>query len=256
MKVAQSNPPHRKRIARAVAITLRIFDCRSMKLALGIMCVCLGMSLAFKAEAADQSLGNSLPAPKGLEPCSQSDAVAVAETRVAENLGGSLLSCFHSGREIALQSTAKPALTPFEYAFAIRLAGEGYASGDVDKLLTTATGQWKDFQPLSSEFHDRYIARLNALMNEVSANQETISSIKPVLVSIKRLDAKSYSVVSIRSYVVTVSGTPISTVKVNADAIVLRGQNLIRLTMQRTLAGAADVADLQAEVAEWARAAE
>jgi hypothetical protein len=75
-----------------------------------------------------------------------------------------------------------------------------------------------------------------------------------VLVSIERLDAKSYSVVSIRSYVFNASSGQTRTTKVNADAVVLRGSDLIRLTMQRVLSKPADVDQLRGEISQRARA--
>jgi hypothetical protein len=77
-----------------------------------------------------------------------------------------------------------------------------------------------------------------------------------VLVSIDRIDVKPYSVVSIRSYVFNESGEQVSATRVNADAVVLRGRELIRLTIQRALIDVPDVAQPQAEIAEWARATE
>jgi hypothetical protein len=155
------------------------------------------------------------------------------------------LGCFRS------ETQAQP-----EYAFAIRLARGDYTSADLDKLQSTVTAEWKDFQPLGAEFHDNYIARLNELIKGTGEKSTTIAAIKPVLVGIDRLDAKSYLVVSIRSYELNASGGQIRTTKVNADAVVLHGKDLVRLTMQRVLTQASDVAELRAEIAEWARATE
>ncbi len=198
----------------------------------------------------------NLIAPKGLSPCAPGDPVAALETRVAASIGGQFLSCFHSEKRVEVPGATEPAPLPLEYAFAIGFAGESYTSADLDKLLSTVTAQWKDFQPLSKEFHDDYIARLNALIKGAGEPSATISSIKPVLVSIDRLDAKSYSVISIRSYAFNENGRQLSTTKVNADAVVLRGHNLIRLTMQRPLTDVSDVAQLRAEISQWARASE
>jgi hypothetical protein len=215
-----------------------------------------GTPLQGIARADDRAESGSLAAPKGLSQCAPSDPVAALETRVAISIGGQLLSCFQSGKRGEAPGATEPAPVSPEYAFAIRLAGDAYTSADLDKLLSTVTAQWKDFQPLSTEFHDNYIARLNELIKGAGETSATISSIKPVLVSIDRLDAKSYSVVSIRSYVFNGSGEQISTTKVNADAVVLRGRELIRLTMQRMLTDVSDVPQLQAEISEWAHATE
>jgi hypothetical protein len=216
----------------------------------------LGTPLCGVAHADDRGEPVRMAAPKGLSPCAQDDPVATMEARVAPSIGGEFLSCFQSEQKIAVPGATGLAPVPFEYAFAIRLAGDDHSSADLDKLLSTVTAQWKDFQPLSTEFHDNYIARLNALIKKAGEPSETVTSIKPVLVSIGRLDAKSYSVVSIRGYVFNANGGQVSETKVNADAVVLRGRSLIRLTMQRMLTGASDVTELQAEISQWARATE
>jgi hypothetical protein len=215
-----------------------------------------GSPLPGIAHADNMAESANLFAPKGLSPCAPNDPVATLEGRVATSIGGQFLGCFQSEQRIETPGATELAPVPREYAFAIRLAGGGYTSADLDKLLSTVTAQWKDFQPLSTEFHDKYIARLNALIKGTGETTTTIASIKPVLVSIDRLDAKSYSVVSIRSYVFNGNGGQVRTTKVNADAVVLRGRDLIRLTMQRMLTGASDVGQIRAEVSEWARATE
>ena len=216
----------------------------------------LGTPLQGIAHADNPPEPTRMVAPKGLSPCAPSDPVATLEARVATSIGGQFLSCFRSEKEVEVPGATELAPVPLEYSFAIRVAGDGYTSADLDKLLSTVTAQWKDFQPLSTEFHDNYIARLNALIKGAGETSTTVSSIKPVLVSIDRLDAKSYSVVSIRSYVFNAGGAQVSITKVNADAVVLRGRNLIRLTMQRMLTDVTDVAQLQAEISEWVRAIE
>ena len=212
----------------------------------------LGTPLQGIAHADNEAETGDLVAPKGLVPCEPNDPLVAIETRVAGSIGGLFLSCFNSEKDIEVQG----ATAPLEYAFAIRIAGSGYTSADLDKLLSTVTAQWKDFQPLSKEFHNNYIARLNALIKGADEASATIASVKPVLVSIDRLDANSYSVISIRNYVFNENGRQVSTTKVNADAVVLRGQNFVRLTMQRMLTDVSDVSQLRTEISEWARATE
>jgi hypothetical protein len=184
-----------------------------------------------------------VPAPKGFDPCSPDDPVAALEKRIAPSLGMEFLDCFHSS-------------APDEYAFVHRVIGDKFSSADVEALRTKVAAQWKDFQPLSEEFHDKYIARLNAMISGANAPPATFATVKPVLVSMKSLDTKSYFVVSIRSYVFNTGKGQESAERVNADAIVLRGQRIIRLTMQRRLTEVADVDDIQAEIARWAKATE
>jgi hypothetical protein len=193
--------------------------------------------------AATQTASESLPAPRGLIPCSPDDPVAGLEKRIATSLAIEFLSCFHSS-------------SSDEYALVHRVLGDNFTPAEVEALRTKVAAQWKDFQPLSTEFHDKYIARLNEMIAASGSATAPISSIKPVLVSMKRLDPKSYSVVSIRSYVFNSSKGQERAERINADAIVLRGRRIIRLTIQRRLTAVSDVTDVQAEIAQWARAME
>ena len=185
----------------------------------------------------------SLPTPKGLTRCGPDDPVGVLEKRIAPSLGMEFLGCFHSDASN-------------EYGLAHRVIGDNYTPEDVEALRTKVAAQWKAFQPLSSEFRDKYIARLNAMIAAANSAAVPITSIKPVLVSMKSLDSKSYLVVSIRSYVFNGGKGQERAERVNADAIVLRGRQMMRLTIQRRLTEVADVDDVQAEIAQWAKAME
>ena len=213
----------------------------------GLLAFCLAQTYA-------QATPIGLPAPKELSSCPPGDPVAAAEAGVAAKLGGELLGCFVSDKKTTVQGATKSIPMSLEHAFAIRIPGGPYTSADLDKLLSKVTAQWKGFDPLSKEF-ENYRDRINELMRGVGTNPTaTISSVKPVLVSIDRLGAKSYSVVSVRSYVLDLSGEHVSATRVNGDAVVLRGSELVRLTMQRALTDPSDVAQLQGDIAEWAQA--
>jgi hypothetical protein len=229
-----------------------------------IFAVCLGFRRVLRplargllgfcfAHTCAQATPLGLPAPKELISCAQGDPVAAVEASVATKQGGKLLGCFVSEKRIMVQGTTKAVPVSLEHAFAIGISGGPFTSTDLDKLLSTVTDQWKGFDPLSKEF-ENYTDRINALIKEAGTNPTaTVSSIKPVLVSIDRLDAKSYWVVSIRSYILYLSREHVNATRVNGDAVVLRGSELVRLTMQRTLTDPSDVAMLQGDIAEWAR---
>ncbi len=200
-----------------------------------------------------QATSGALPAPKGLSSCAPSDPLAVAEASVAAKFGGAFLGCFKSERTITVQGATKPVLVPFEFAIVIDFPGP-YTLADLDKLLSRGIEQWKAFEPLSKE-SENYAVRLNELIKSAGAGSAgSESSIKPVLVSIGRMGPKSFSVVSIRSYVLQASGEQLSLTKVNASADVLRGSRLARLEIQRVLTEPSDVAQVQSELAEWAHA--
>jgi hypothetical protein len=61
-------------------------------------------------------------------------------------------------------------------------------------------------------------------------------------------------VTSIRTYVVDLNGRRVTSTKVNSDGVALRGSQLVRLTIQRTLSDPNDVAQVESEMADWARA--
>jgi hypothetical protein len=211
------------------------------------------LTLGLLASGADaQAPSAGLPAPKGLSSCPPGNREAVLG-RVAAELGAEIVGCFQSEKRIMVQGSIMPVPMPLELAFAMELPGGPYTSADVDKLLSRTMEKWKDFQPLSKQF-ENYTLRLNELINSAEASPSVaVSSVKPVLVSIDRVGAKGYSVVQIRHYVIDVGGEQVSFMKVDGNAVVLRGSGLIRLTIQRMLTDPSDVAQLQGEIAEWAR---
>lgn len=215
----------------------------------------LGLFAGDPATAAVFGGSSGFPAPNGLRPCAPGDPVAGMEARVIAKLGGDFLGCLWSGQTTFVQGKPDVVPTPREYAFAIAVPGNGYTSADLDKLRSKVADQWKNFDPLSKEFKEAYTARINELIKgDGPASSATLSSVKPVLVSIDRLDDKSYSVTSIRRYVFEIDGGRVGRTKVNSDVVARRGSELIRLTIQRTLTGPSDVSQVQGEIADWARA--
>jgi hypothetical protein len=213
----------------------------------------LGMLAGAPPPVYAQVTSSGLPAPKGLSLCASSDPLAVVEASVAAKFGGAVLGCFKSQRTITVQGATKPILVPFEFAIAIDFPGP-YTLADLDKLLATGIEQWKAFEPLSKESED-YTVRLNDLIKGANTSSAaSVPSVKPVLVSIGRVGPKSFSVVSIRSYVLDASSERLSLTKVNGSADVLHGSRLVRLTVQRVLTDPSDVTQVQSEIAEWANA--
>jgi hypothetical protein len=195
---------------------------------------------------------NTMPAPSGLTARLSDDPVATAEAQLAAKFGIEYLACFRSESTVAQSAAAS---SPVEYAFADALPGDNHASADVERMLTIVKRQWKDFQPLSKEFKDTYIARLNSLIesNGSPAATPEFVSVQPILVSITP-GANYYTVTSLRTYVIdTGSGRKIFT-RVNADAIAFRRSRIIRLTIQRKLLDPSDVAQVQRDIAAWAQA--
>jgi hypothetical protein len=222
-----------------------------VKLQLALLIIGL---MAWGPASADASDGSSgLPAPAGLMPCASASPAAGLAARLAAQLGGDFLGCFQSER--TGPATQNSASNPDEYAFAIALPGGGYTEADLDKLLSGVKAQWKGFDPLSKAFKETYTARLNGLLRRNgSPPSSSLVSVKPVLVSIDQPNDDYYLVTSIRTYVVDLGGERVAATKVTSDAVALRNAQLVRLTIQRTLSDPADVAQVQGEIADWARA--
>lgn len=219
-----------------------------MKIHFGSVLTC-GLLMGGVALADGLSQSAALPVPEGLKACQLNDPVAASEARVASKLGLEYLGCFRSERSEPGSRLAA------EYAFGMAVQGRAYQPADLDDLLSTVKQQWKDFDPLSKEFKESYTARLNALIkNNGSAATPNTVSVKPVLVSIDRGSGDYYTVTSIRTYVVDLNGTRVTSTKVNSDGVALRGSQLIRLTIQRTLTDPHDVTQVQNEITNWTRA--
>jgi hypothetical protein len=147
-----------------------------------------------------QAPSSVLPAPKGLSSCAPGKREA-ALARVAAELGSEILGCFLSEKRVMVQGSIMPVPVNLEFAFAMDVPGGPYTSADLDRFLSRTIEKWKDFEPLNKDF-ENYPARLNELIKgAVASPSVAVSSVKPVLVSIDRVGAKAYSVVSIRSYV-------------------------------------------------------
>jgi hypothetical protein len=191
-----------------------------------------------------RTFSQGVPVPKGLGSCAPSDPLAVRLARVAARSGGELVGCFKSEKKIR---TWLLLTEPFEFAVAIDFPGP-YTLADLEKLLATGIEQWKGFPTLSKHW-ENYTDRLNELTRGFGRK-------RPVLVSIGRTGANSFSVVSLRSnlwkqgFFYNMSPTP----KVNASADVLRGSRIVRLTVRRALTDPSDIAQVQSEIAEWVNA--
>ena len=207
-----------------------------------------------QASAGSPSDPKEFPPPAGFTPCAPDDPVANLEARLALKIGSEFLGCFQSEGKITVPGAANVAPQPSEYAFAIAPKGLDYTQTDLDILLSKVREQWKDFNPLSKEFKETYISKLNELIKDsASYPVPHISSVKPILISIDRPADSYYTVTSIRSYTFESNGGSINMIKVNSDALLLRNSRLIRLTVQRQLNAPADVAQVQSEIDDWAR---
>jgi hypothetical protein len=197
------------------------------------------------------------------------------KSRTAARSGGELVGCFKSEKMISVGASTVP--RPFELATAIDLPGS-YTSADLEQWRARDIEKWKGFELLSRE-SENYTALLNDLIKRTGPVYflKFLSSYKPVLVSIGQLDAKSFSVVAIRSYVsdsvlgvrrlipatrlafatsrwINNLSQQVILTMVDGSAWVLRGSRVVRLDIQRALADPSDVDQVQNDIAEWVRA--
>jgi hypothetical protein len=119
--------------------------------------------------------------------------------------------------------------------------------------LSAAREQWKNAAPQFSQ-HGDYLTWLNSLINGPYSRQSAIESVKPVLVSIDRIDDHSYVIVTIREYVIAVDSEEFRSIKATTSAIVLQEPQLVRLSIQRELRAPSDVEDVRKQIAAWSRA--
>jgi hypothetical protein len=226
-----------------VAIALRVLK-RSVTVAI--------LTLASAVTSA-QTNGVTLPAPIGLNLCKDNDSVASTEKRVAPTIGAEYLACFVSDEKVALHGTSRTISPPLEYAFAMRVLGGPYGRKDLEAMLSAAREQWKNATPQFSQ-HGDYLTWLNSLISGPYSRRSTIESVKPVLVSIDRIDDHSYVIVTIREYAIAVNSDEFRSIKATTSAIVLQEPQLVRLSIQRELRAPSDVEDVRKQIAAWSRA--
>jgi hypothetical protein len=156
---------------------------------------------------------------------------------------------------VIVRGSSRELSLPLEHAFAMSLPGGPYAEKNLDPLPSKVREQWKTFNPIGND-HAEYIASINALLKDLqpSGVPASIDSVKPVLVSIERMNSLSYSVISIRQYVISVNGEQFKSIKANGSAMVLRDTQLVRVDILRELHTPLDVDAVRGEIAAWSAA--
>ena len=190
--------------------------------------------------------------PSGFKACAPSDPVVTVESRLAARLGGDFLGCFRSD-PVDATNPVPPTSMASEYAFALAIHDREYSTADLHDLLSKVEQQWKGFEPVDGNLSDAYVSKLNGLIDEQRKDGGAgVQSVRPILVKIDHDHSNYYTVTSIRTYVVAANAARITATRVNADAVVLRDSRLLRLTIQRTLTGPADIARAEADIDRWA----
>lgn len=202
-------------------------------------------SLAWSADA-------SMPAPRGLSACAPSSPLSKA-LKLVVSKSGTLAGCFVSSEQAPLHGID----SPLESAFAITLfqsASGPYSVANVDQLYAETEQQWKNVTPLWDKDKSAYGRIVRKLIKEVSPSTWTqggMSISQPMLVSMRRIDPGSYTVVSIRRRMISKDGAVFSLDTAEGYALILNDGNLMRLTIQRQLRGQSDVDSVKREIADW-----
>jgi len=206
-------------------------------------------SVSMCAQTSDQDI----PVPRGLMICKDDDPIVSLETRVAGWLGAKYLACFTSDEEVTLHGSSKAFTVPLEHAIAIGFIGGAFSPVDLDASLSKERQQWNVVDPVGEKRND-YQARVNLLLKDTNSHPAAIQSVKPMLVSIDRLDERVFVIVSIREYSITKDGDSVRSIKATAAAHVLQGTRLVRLEIVRELRTPSDIEDIRMEIAAWSRA--
>lgn len=240
----------------AVSLRSQRGRCPSLtfSVSLGLICLCGAMPAMANGVSVTNSQSSEafLPAPAGLAACASDDPVASVEKRLAPRLGAKFVGCFKSEEMARLRGNGGKHPVPVEYAIAVRMLGGPFSPANLDMRLSRVREQWKNFKPLSKE-HGEYVERLNSMIQSVDSGSHAapVASIKPVLISIDRLNPQAYVVLSVRHYVVAGNtGTMIST-KADGTAIVLQGTRLMQLEILRKLSDPSDVDAVRQQIVAW-----
>jgi hypothetical protein len=197
-----------------------------------------------------------LPPPRGLAACAQPGPVAADMQHMAAALHGQPLGCFQSGETAELRGTKKTYSVPVAYAFAVEMKSRRFTQQDLSKLMSAVTEQWKNSDRLSQDTRADYDRRLDELIAPaVPRTPKPEARPKPsVLVSIEQPDENFQTIVVIVRRQMSFDGEFFDTTRLDAAAVVLKGERLIRLSLVRDLRSKGDVGAIREEIADWAAA--
>ncbi len=208
------------------------------------------------SQAAADPTEVTVPAPGGLRPCTPQDPTSPAlEHSVAKF--GEYLGCFLSEEKVVLRGSHRVATQPLKYAYAVRVPSGPYSPSDVEDLFLKVSDQWKNYQPLDKRARADYDKKINDLLGSAfptAASGVAVSIQPPVLVSIRRIGTDAYAVVSVRQRKLTLPDDVIVSTAVDASAIALKGDSMLRLSLVREMRASADVSNVEDAITEWIRA--
>lgn len=169
---------------------------------------------------------------------------------------GESLGCFRSEETVVLRGSRQAAAQPLEYAYAINIPSGPYSASDVEAWFLKVSEQWSSYSPLDQQAradHDKWINDFVRKIVPAVASGKAVSTKPPVLVSIRRIGTEAYVVISLRQRKLTLEGDVIVSTAVDASAITLKGDRLLRLSFVRELRAPADVSHVDEAITEWIR---
>jgi hypothetical protein len=222
----------------------------------------LSMFLAFLASPSAttaQATVESMPIPDGLSSCPSQSPLRAGLAHLALQFGAAPSGCFVSSEHVQLRGTTKTIDHALEFGYVITYAPKPsgpYTTTNIDELFSKTKQEWRDVEPLWKQTAAVYNKRVEDLVRSVSpsgAPQADMSVEQPILVSMTRIDAASYVVVSIRKRHISSTENAFDLVNVEGAALVLKNGSLVRLSLSRTLRGPADVQTVSSTIIDWAR---
>jgi len=212
--------------------------------------------VAISSSVLAQSATPTLPAPTNLRTCTAQDSIT-SFVEQASSKFGEHLGCFLSEDKVVLRGSRLRTALPLEYAYAVGLRSGPYSATDIEDLFLAVNDQWKNYKPLDQQAQVEYDRKINDLVAKSLPSAATgvaISVEPPVLVSIRRIGTEAYAVVSLRQRRFTLADDVIVSTAVDATALTLKGDSMLRLSLVRELQTPSDISNVQGAIAEWIRA--
>lgn len=164
------------------------------------------------------------------------------------------MGCFVSEEKVVLRGGHRTEAQPLEYAYALRVPSGPYSPSDVEDLFLKVSDQWKNYKPLDKQARADYDKKINDLLANTfpaAASGVEVSIQPPVLVSIRHIGTDAYAVVSVRQRKLTLPDDVIVSTAVDASAIALKGDSMLRLSLVRELKAPADVSNIEDAITQW-----
>ncbi|MGH8427331.1 MAG: hypothetical protein ACRES7_05020 [Gammaproteobacteria bacterium] len=203
----------------------------------------------------------AIPTPQGLQACGPNNPM-LKVTKDAAARYGTYDGCFVSGEFVTLQGATHTLTIPRSFASVIRHSppqGKSFSATDISDMLAKSKSEWRNVDKTWKNGNPSYQKRVNALLNQAPVQGKHSSGmkvLKPILVLIRRLDARAFIVVSVRPRDITVAGSTYHNIKVNGFTLILKGSDLYELQLVREYQASDDIDTVKSGIVAWAHAVE